>query len=517
MKPDLRMGRGHWRGCHSFKDIICDGDTFHPADGRDGGLKMGGLYWYFYQLNGYIDYHNSAEPYTTSCPFLPGQVLNVLEVPTQTDTRGRCGSTSSLVSTRFTLNPEDKYLKPRPPNRDNPCKDTVFTPLEEVLALKDDREGQEPVIFDILDADRLVKSLNALVPCCGYEIAPQTSLGTQTRSEPISREGQTLQDLSELRHTRSDSKASYGHNNNGRPFTRNGFRAESFNMFVPMVSVTDFSQPQTLSTTDLNSCHDIRLTNEGCTDILEPHNYLSDDLLQFEDLLPSNGKLDPLPMILAGRDDTHPIKFQDPNAYGQWRPTEEEPIASIKVHGTNFELPSHVREPHTGSGEVTPMHIDNDSIDDTRWHNSSSVYSSVRSSQMISPSLTCSTAWTGYMSPVHLGQPSTPQIKDLEEPNFESIEPSGSSQPSWLSHEDHELRSGTESPGACGFSGYSLPEAEYTSALTLCNLTPATLQSSNANSPFRQGIGHEHVESWNDGALFEDVLHDLSYLGGVIV
>jgi hypothetical protein len=46
MEKDLKRGRGQWRGCYSFKDIICDG-----AEGgspkRSGGLKMGQEYWYY--------------------------------------------------------------------------------------------------------------------------------------------------------------------------------------------------------------------------------------------------------------------------------------------------------------------------------------------------------------------------------------------------------------------------------------------------------------------------------------
>ena len=509
MKPDLRMGRGHWRGCHSFTDIICDGDTVHPADGRHGGLKMGGLYWYFYQLNGYIDYHNPAEPSTTSCPFLPGQVLNILEVPTQTDTHGRCGSTSSLVSTSFTLNPEDKYLKPRPPAQDIPRKDKVFTLPEESLIHEDDRDRKEPAIFDILDADRLVESLNALVPRYGYDFAPQNSLGLQPRSEPISRQSQTSPDLGELRHVRSAGMATFGHGKNGRHSTRNGYLGDSLNNCLSLVSLTDFSQPMLLSPPALSACHHIRPAIESPSDVLESHNYLSKDLLQFEDfLLPPKGNLDPLSMTLDDWDGTDPMNYQDPNAHGHGLLIKEDHTTTINLDRMNFELPSRVREPHNESGEVPPMYTDNDNMNDTRWHNFSSVYSSVRSSQLISPSLTCSTAWTGYISPVHLGQPITPKIQDFEEPNLESKTPSGSSQPSGLSHEDHQARSGTEFPGACRFSGYSLREADYASVLT---------QPPSAASAFRQGIGHERMEFSNDGAPFEDILHDLSYLGGVIV
>ena len=46
MQKDPRTGGGHWRGCHSFTNIVCDGDVINAADGRNGGLKMGGTYWY---------------------------------------------------------------------------------------------------------------------------------------------------------------------------------------------------------------------------------------------------------------------------------------------------------------------------------------------------------------------------------------------------------------------------------------------------------------------------------------
>ncbi|KAI9876776.1 MAG: hypothetical protein M1830_005721, partial [Pleopsidium flavum] len=114
MQKDLRTGRGHWRGCHTFENIICDGELDSIHQKRNGGLKMGGKYWYYYQLDGDTEYHNPAEPATTSCPLLPGQPLNVLDVPTQIgegDVRARSGSTSSAVG--CTMNPEDKYLNPR--------------------------------------------------------------------------------------------------------------------------------------------------------------------------------------------------------------------------------------------------------------------------------------------------------------------------------------------------------------------------------------------------------------------
>lgn len=45
MERDSRRDRGQWRGCYSFKDITCDGDTSTVK--RNGGLKMGQTYYYY--------------------------------------------------------------------------------------------------------------------------------------------------------------------------------------------------------------------------------------------------------------------------------------------------------------------------------------------------------------------------------------------------------------------------------------------------------------------------------------
>ncbi|QDS77627.1 hypothetical protein FKW77_002516 [Venturia effusa] len=115
MTKDSRRGHGIWSGCHTFKDIICDGDSdIHEA--RSGGLKMGGTYWYFYRIDDDEEYHDPSQPATSTCPLLPGQMLNVLEVPNDTGryvSRSRSSSVS-ISSAVQTLNPDDRYLTPRP-------------------------------------------------------------------------------------------------------------------------------------------------------------------------------------------------------------------------------------------------------------------------------------------------------------------------------------------------------------------------------------------------------------------
>ncbi|OAP64373.1 hypothetical protein AYL99_00345 [Fonsecaea erecta] len=116
MQRDTRTGPEHWSGCHSFSDIICDGDVTINGIPRQGGLKMGGTYWYYYKLDDEIEFHNSAESSTTSCPMLPGQLVNVLNVPfaLTNSSRSRNDSVSSTSSDYRTMNPTDKFLNPRP-------------------------------------------------------------------------------------------------------------------------------------------------------------------------------------------------------------------------------------------------------------------------------------------------------------------------------------------------------------------------------------------------------------------
>ncbi|KAJ5615070.1 hypothetical protein N7537_000184 [Penicillium hordei] len=117
MERDTRVGPGHWRGCHTFTDIIGDGPD--KTQWRTGGLKMGGTYWYYYLLDNDIEYYNEAEPMTTMCPLLPGQPMNVLNVPIilpDSRAHGRSASGCSQRSEYLrTMNPEDKFMNPRKP------------------------------------------------------------------------------------------------------------------------------------------------------------------------------------------------------------------------------------------------------------------------------------------------------------------------------------------------------------------------------------------------------------------
>ncbi|KAJ6441660.1 aldehyde dehydrogenase [Purpureocillium lavendulum] len=114
MRRDVRRGRGQWRGCYSFKDIVCD-DVAPSTAPRNGGLKMGATYYYYYELDGSTEAHDPAESSTTACPFLPGQTVNTLIVPVEQSLRQRSASLNSMRGESFrTMDPDAKFATPRP-------------------------------------------------------------------------------------------------------------------------------------------------------------------------------------------------------------------------------------------------------------------------------------------------------------------------------------------------------------------------------------------------------------------
>jgi hypothetical protein len=63
-----------------------------------------------YSVDGIEERYNPSEPSTTTCPLLPGQRLNVLEVPREAGNSHNTGDADV-----FTRNPKDKFLTPVPP------------------------------------------------------------------------------------------------------------------------------------------------------------------------------------------------------------------------------------------------------------------------------------------------------------------------------------------------------------------------------------------------------------------
>ncbi|KAF2010876.1 hypothetical protein BU24DRAFT_47940 [Aaosphaeria arxii CBS 175.79] len=146
LQRDKRRGIKSWTGCFSFDSIICDGDFEGPSIKRTGPLLMGGTYWYYYKVDDDEEHHNPSQPSTTFCPLLPGQRLNILDVPMESASK-----TSPDSFHAFTRNPNDKYLTPVPPKTlpsprlGDYCRETYKVPMHpgrELRAYTTPSQGQ---------------------------------------------------------------------------------------------------------------------------------------------------------------------------------------------------------------------------------------------------------------------------------------------------------------------------------------------------------------------------------------
>ena len=123
MHHDRRRGQGFYSGCFKFHNIIFDGDSSSWTKPRTGGLKQGGTYWYYFRLNDEVEAYDDSRDCTTGCPLLPGQTVNMVDVPIEVvDPPTRCRSASVDVAhtlaslpSSHTLEPGDKFLPLVPP------------------------------------------------------------------------------------------------------------------------------------------------------------------------------------------------------------------------------------------------------------------------------------------------------------------------------------------------------------------------------------------------------------------
>ena len=122
MHHDRKRGKTFWSGCFRFQNIIFDGDKDSWSRARNGGLKQGGTYWYYYRLNDDLELYDESREATAACPLLPGQKMNVIEVPIEVEERPRSRSASldltatlSRLSSTHTLDPGDKFAPLDPP------------------------------------------------------------------------------------------------------------------------------------------------------------------------------------------------------------------------------------------------------------------------------------------------------------------------------------------------------------------------------------------------------------------
>ncbi|MCJ1434187.1 hypothetical protein MMC27_003554 [Xylographa pallens] len=534
MQKDPRTGSGHWRGCHSFTNIVCDGDTVKPGDGRNGGLKMGGTYWYYYQLNGDIEHHNAAEPSTTTCPFLPGQIVNILEVPIQVQdvTHGRCDSTSSVGSVHYTLNPEDKYLDLRPPAapRYQDSKVSVQSLWDSTAVQKPQERNTGPLLqasYPTLTPE--LSELSELSELPELPELPELST-TQfwNRLTTGSRRISTSATLSSncatssfkfqcIRRTQSLRTMGPATIDSDRPLSRGVGRHEVISyrshcdlafrpseLLYPLESIIDDAigtrQPF-VNRASASVCTTLA-AQVANNPVAESNRVLQTSERSTE----ASGS----PVCSDYNKDCTPTSDRS-------CPSHEASVDPFEYDELNSRLSVDDAELDDPTGIIANMYAEINDIVRLEGHHAESASSSARTSEAFSPSLTSSTALTGYMSPLHMGQPNTPETTEFEE-YFLSLDhdtPLPRNANPGIKIES--VRPDKAYIGSVGFGGYNLMQAEHASSLTIPSSAPNEAKAAAVSTTYKATSSQDRVTSWNDGSpALEDLFNELSYLGEII-
>lgn len=166
---------------------------------------------------------------------------------------------------------------------------------------------------------------------------------------------------------------------------------------------------------------------------------------------------------------------------------------------------------------------------------------SYATSANFSPCLASNTTHSGPMSPYHLSQPETPIMSELGDEFLPPLrDPESLAQMGWGTSSDVDLlqarpssiidpqlprpRQGDPEASSGGFQGYSLPNHDHASVLTIRKLPSITFKQTDGPPGFSQkGSKQDLVHSWNDGsehrmAALGELLDfdDLGYLAEMI-
>ncbi|MCJ1265781.1 hypothetical protein MMC22_005661 [Lobaria immixta] len=545
LKRDKRTGPGHWRGCHTFTNITCDGDSLDVSStSRDGGLKMGGKYWYFYRLDGDVEHHNPAEPSTNLCPFLPGQQVNVLEVPVQAiDPHLQYGPSDFVGPDVYTLDPEAKYIRPKP-SVHRPSLYLSLTDVEtaSAAALPDEvrqststaPDGQKHSSAVQQSASLRLPSLSIRKPQSSGSPTARTLLATFCKMRVTRSAGFVVGSASKSEQQdnppnpgQSISEACYAQITKLAPADNN--------LHAP---AADFSATNT--TQSLMPCtsesHD-RMRLSQVVDELPLDEQISSLCLGPPDndaaLSVATGKNSRTSNVSSYLPSLEPLR--EDNATFEKPSTNTRPLSSVSATIASRSI-LNIRQTDAVGLQVTQAASDESNLpyDEIYLGTQSclgSDSSSYSTSNLFSPGLAPGSVYTGGMSPYHLSQPDTPSVSEFGGDFLETVLCSNSEPHVTLSnvHRPKNVCIGstanlldTQDPQLEGFRGNSLSENNQASALTLRKFPSATLTSREGGSPFGNQGSKDLVHSWNDGSehritALEELVDDLGYLGEVIV
>ena len=482
-----------------------------------------------YRLNGETEHHDPVEPSTACCPLLPGQPVNVLEVPTEPKKSGGLNDSSdSIDSMVFTLDPKDKYLPPGVRR----AATTSAIDQGKVRLRKEIEKPQSPskTIFG------MSKGLSQVPNSTSEDLTLERARSIRS----------VFQKMRRTKSAGTGIKPSSSWHR--KVFSRSG----SSHKAAPTEDVPAVPKiPEAVF--GMSGKVDASTARLGCMEnggYNERQNMPSATL----DRQISSS-------VYTSRESSGHASIIDPShessraisgiAHRSWSPKSEK-IATRKTEeesGYIESMPisrpasSHSNQPdHHKPRFSSGISCEAETAIETRTPDFVSNYSESRLSYATDNNFSpgpASTAASGPTSPRHLSQPDTPAINefDADKPGEKtliadldlgllSIRPPSQAPPPppplFTQESPISEPQRTFHPVLSGFQGYSLPENEHASALTICK-TPSTPFSHRSEHSSDQGCGkQELVQSWNDGSghqmtALEEMMGDLGYLGELII
>lgn len=488
-----------------------------------------------YRLNGDVEYHDPVESSTTLCPFLPGQQVNVLDVPVQgrsVNGYTRPDSSESLGSTVFTLDPLDKYSRPKPPS----CRGDLSA------ALVDQRGARVPM-HDAAPSFISPQSTSRNHSSFENPRTPPPKANIVLRGRPRSARSPIKQSIVAIFHKTRWSRSAGSFS---RQQPENELRE---NVLLPVTAINDSRfavYKNSSSAADIGCLPDANFSiSKGSSEVKSKNSAAPAEAelsAPFEDL----------PRVAAKPGNLDSKRLHEDIHWDACNPCDDIPLDHLRTRNSFLEdvLANHDSTPAKGaeqpdsalvSGDQFMLNVDHSvdinviNHDDVKYHPqpySDSDVSSYKSADNFSPGLAPSTLQTDAMSPYHLPQPETPSMSEFGDGVFDFKLMSESELQDAVSNvmesdeiSLHRLRLGSpRSVHDAAYSGcheYSLPPIEHESP-TLSKMLTKNSKSSYSELPLEARANNHSLQSWNkdfqsSATMSEDLIEDLGYLGELII
>ena len=509
-------------------------------------------------IDGDLEYHNPVESATASCPLLPGQKVNILEVPVQVNlVAGRNVSSTSVDSLVFTLDPKDKYLPP------GVRRASTTSAIKKRKA----QHGPAPKIIH----------RSASNPMC-VETPPQTATSARAGQSTLDRQHSLISVFHRIRRIRSAGS----NTKSGVSWPRKIFSSEG-------ESTKDEDVPKVPKIPSqyvpgARNDHDLELPIQRPQSLCTPDAVASACSATPIGLVNPSGSLDKTSV----NDDQHvSSQLQDADPEGPVTTTPSDSPGSLEVryftppehlraHSTYFEatsfaaensLPSSIQGavPESGSSRdhpnprtaeiqpsqqsesvartsLVPQISAEQQIVEHEVHVPAYAYpdSSLASPidpDNFTPDFASHSTNSGPMSPLHLSQPETPITVDFVEDyrdafdiiadpvSYAQLDTSFGAKTELLTPRPPSRAPPPPPPqvqkpmtprwARSGFQGYSLPDEDHASILTIRKLPSTSLKPLNEpTSVSSQAENHTFVHPWKNSS--EPLLDDLGYLRELI-